>query len=131
MQSRFRYRFLHAGVSFALLACATLAHAQDGEVSLRSTVASMIVPLVLVIGAMILALVLVRRRFGIVSGDGPMRVRQILAVGPRERVVLLDVDDHTVIVGVTPSQVSRIALIARARDSKRDANIALSERRDA
>lgn len=91
----------------------------------------MIVPLVLVVGSMILALVFVRRRFGIVSGDGPMRVRQILAVGPRERVVLLDVDDHTVIVGVTSAQVSRIALIARARDSKRDANIAIAERRDA
>jgi flagellar protein FliO/FliZ len=131
MQSRIRYRFLHAGVSFALLACAAHAHAQEAEVSLRSTVASMIVPLVLVIGAMILALVLVRRRFGIVSADGPMRVRQILAVGPRERVVLLDVEDHTVIVGVTSTQVSRIALIARARDSKHDANILHPERRDA
>jgi flagellar biogenesis protein FliO len=127
MQSRFRYRFLHVGVSFALLASPLLARAQDPGTSLRSTVVSMIVPLVLVVGSMILALVFVRRRFGIVSGDGPMRVRQILAVGPRERIVLLDVDGDSVIVGVTSAQVSRIALIARARVSKRDANIAHPE----
>ena len=127
MQSRFRYRFLHAGVSFALLASPLVAHAQDAGTSLRSTLVSMIVPLVLVVGSMILALVFVRRRFGIVSADGPMRVRQILAVGPRERVVLLDVDGHSVILGVTSAQVSHIALIARARDSKGDANIAHAE----
>jgi len=128
MQSRFRYRFLHAGVSFALLASPLLAHAQqDPAASLRSTVVSMIVPLVLVVGSMILALVFVRRRFGIVSGDGPMRIRQILAVGPRERIVLLDVDGDSVIVGVTTAQVTRIALIARARDSKGDANIDVAE----
>lgn len=123
MQSRFRYRFLHVGVSFALLASPLLAHAQDSSTSLRSTLVSMIVPLVLVVGSMILALVFVRRRFGIVSADGPMRVRQILAVGPRERVVLLEVGEHTVILGVTSANVSHIALIARARDSKGDANI--------
>lgn len=123
MQSRFRYRFLHVGVSFALLAFPLLAHAQDGSTSLRSTLVSMIVPLVLVVGSMIVALVFVRRRFGIVSADGPMRVRQILAVGPRERVVLLEVGEHTVILGVTSANVSHIALIARARDSKCDANI--------
>ena len=127
MQSRFRYRFFYVGVSFALLASPLLARAQDPGTSLRSTVVSMIMPLVLVVGSMILALVFVRRRFGIVSGDGPMRVRQILAVGPRERIVLLDVDGDSVIVGVTSAQVSRIALIARARVSKRDANIAHPE----
>ena len=127
MQSRFRYRFFYVCVSFALLASPLLARAQDPGTSLRSTVVSMIVPLVLVVGSMILALVFVRRRFGIVSGDGPMRVRQILAVGPRERIVLLDVDGDSVIVGVTSAQVSRIALIARARVSKRDANIAHPE----
>lgn len=127
MQSRFRYRFLHAGVSFALLASPLLVHAQDTGTSLRSTLVSMIVPLVLVVGSMILALVFVRRRFGIVSSDGPMRVRQILAVGPRERVVLLEVGEHTVILGVTSANVSHIALIARARDSKGDANTAHPE----
>ena len=128
MQSRFRYRFLHAGISFALLVFPLLAHAQqEPAASLRSTMLSMIVPLVLVVGSMILALVFVRRRFGIVSGDGPMRIRQILAVGPRERIVLLDVDGDSVIVGVTTTQVTRIALIARARESKGDANIARRE----
>ncbi|HEY6544083.1 MAG TPA: flagellar biosynthetic protein FliO [Dokdonella sp.] len=128
MQSRFRYRFLHAGISFALLVFPLLAHAQqEPAASLRSTMLSMIVPLVLVVGSMIVALVFVRRRFGIVSGDGPMRIRQILAVGPRERIVLLDVDGDSVIVGVTTTQVTRIALIARARESKGDANIARRE----
>ena len=128
MQSQFRYRFFHAHVSLALFTMSTLVQAQETDVSLRSTVVSMIVPLVLVVGAMILALVLVRRRFGLVSHDGPMRVRQILAVGPRERVVMLDLDDHTVILGVTSAHVSQIAVLARTRESSRarDSNCSAS-----
>lgn len=80
---------------------------------MQSTLLSMIIPLVLVVGAMILALVVVRRRYGLVSNDGPLRVKQILAVGPRERVVLLEGDTHTIVIGVTSAQVSRIAVLPR------------------
>ncbi|WP_440222703.1 FliO/MopB family protein [Dokdonella sp. MW10] len=92
---------------------------------MQSTLLSMVVPLVLVVGTMILALVIVRRRYGLVSSDGPLRVKQILAVGPRERVVLLEGDSHTIVIGVTSAQVSRIAVLARdgspSRDEREDA----------
>jgi len=109
MQSSSRYRILHAKVTFASLAFSGTAFAEEQARSATSTLLSMLIPLVIVLGAMILALVLVRRRFGIVSNDGPMRVKQILAVGPRERMVLVDMGSHTMVVGVTSSRISRIA----------------------
>jgi flagellar biogenesis protein FliO len=115
MQSQFCYRFLHVNVSFALLLSSSLAAAQEAEPNVQATLVSMIVPLVLVVGAMILALVIVRRRFRLSSHDGPMQVRQILAVGPRERLVMIDIDEHTVIVGVSGSNVSQVALLPRVR----------------
>ncbi len=91
----------------------TPSFAQEANPSVSFSVISMLVPLVLVLAAMVGALILVRRRFGIASGDGPMRVRQVLAVGPRERVVMIDIDRHTVILGVTSANVSQIAVLDR------------------
>ncbi len=130
MQSLFRYRFLHAKVAFVVCALVSASsYAQNAEPtqvpSMQSTLLSMIVPLVLVVGAMILALVVVRRRYGLVSNDGPLRVKQILAVGPRERVVLLEGSAHTIVIGVTSAQVSRIAVLpregSRAQDERDEA----------
>lgn len=113
MQSQFRYRILYVYFSFIFILLTTPAFAQETAPSVQATLATMIVPLVLVIGAMILALIIVRRRFRLSSHDGPMKVRQILAVGPRERLVLLDIDNHTIIVGVSGTQVSQVALLPR------------------
>lgn len=113
MQSQFSYRILYVYFSFTFILIAPTAFAQETAPSVQATLATMIVPLVLVIGAMILALIIVRRRFRLSSHDGPMKVRQILAVGPRERLVLLDVDNHSIIVGVSGTHVSQVALLPR------------------
>lgn len=118
MQSQFCYRIIYANVSFMFALCAIPAFADEPALSVQATLVSMIVPLVLVVGAMLLALVIVRRRLRLGSNDGPMKVRQILAVGPRERLVMIDIDEHTVIVGVSGTQVSQVALLPRvARES--------------
>ena len=112
MRSHFSHSRLYLQLTVGLM-LSMPALAQEADPSVRVSVISMLVPLVLVLAAMVGALVLVRRRFGIASGDGPMRVRQILAVGPRERVVMIDIDQHTVILGVTSVNVSQIAVLDR------------------
>jgi flagellar protein FliO/FliZ len=120
MQSQFRYRIIYAYFSFMILLGATPALASEAMPSAQSTLIAMLVPLVLVTVAMVLALVLVRRRFRLNSNDGPMKVRQILAVGPRERVVMIDVDQHTLVIGVSATQVSQLALLSKVQSDAND-----------
>lgn len=64
------------------------------------------VPVLAVIFAM-LALWWLVRRYAVARGSsGPMRVTQALAVGPRERVVLVEAGDRHLVVGVTPAAVT-------------------------
>lgn len=65
---------------------------------------------VLVVVFGLLALWWVARRFAIAKGEsGPLRVTQALAVGPRERVVLVHAGRKRLLVGVTSAQVSLLA----------------------
>jgi len=66
--------------------------------------------------ATLAAFYLLRRRFGLATREGPLRVAQVIAVGPRERIVLLDLDDRQLLVGVTSAQITRLATLA-SRDA--------------
>ncbi|MCD9029454.1 flagellar biosynthetic protein FliO [Luteimonas sp. BDR2-5] len=50
---------------------------------------AIVLPLVFIIAGLLLVLRLLRRRYGLVGRDSPLTVLQILPVGPRERVVLV------------------------------------------
>ncbi|MCX7946447.1 MAG: flagellar biosynthetic protein FliO [Hydrogenophilus sp.] len=59
-------------------------------------------------GAIVLGAVLhwiKRIRPGIAGGDD-LKIVQVLAVGPRERIILLESQNHRFLVGVTPSTVT-------------------------
>lgn len=118
MQSRNdAYRKLHAAITVTLFCFPMKAFAQAEaavapvDVSVGGALVSMLVPLVLVVGAMLGALVLVRRRYGLTSSDGPMRIRQILSVGPRERVMLIEAEGQRLVIGVTGTTITRIATL--------------------
>lgn len=64
------------------------------------------VPVLAVVFAMLALWWLVRRYTVARGSSGPMRVTQALAVGPRERVVLVDAGDRHLVVGVTPAAVT-------------------------
>ena len=111
MQSRnAAYRKLHATITFALCCFPLKAFAQ-ADASVGGALVSMLVPLVLVVGAMLGALVLVRRRYGLTSSDGPMRIRQIVSVGPRERLMLVEAEGQRLVIGVTGTTITRIATL--------------------
>ena len=63
-------------------------------------------PVLAVVFAMLAFWWLVRRFAVARGGSGPMRVTQALAVGPRERVVLMDAGDKHLVLGVTPAAVT-------------------------
>ena len=79
--------------------------------SLSAELVSLILPLLLVVATLVAAFYLLRRRFGLATRDGPLRVVQVIAVGPRERIVLLDLDDRQMLVGVTSAQITRLATL--------------------
>jgi flagellar biosynthetic protein FliO len=71
---------------------------------------TLVVPLVLVLAAAAAATFFLRRWQGnIVRRDGPMQLVHVLSVGPRERLALVKVGERHLVVGITPSHVSRIA----------------------
>jgi flagellar biosynthetic protein FliO len=84
----------------------------EASPSLSAELVSLILPLLLVVGTLLAAFYLLRRRFGLATREGPLRVAQVIAVGPRERIVLLDLDDRQLLVGVTSAQITRIATLA-------------------
>ncbi|MFC4729892.1 flagellar biosynthetic protein FliO [Coralloluteibacterium thermophilus] len=71
---------------------------------------SILLPLSLIIAALIAFLLLARRRFKITGRDAPLSVLQVVPVGPRERVVLLQTRRGGVIaVGVSAHRVDLLA----------------------
>ena len=71
---------------------------------------AVVVPLALIIAALLLVLRLARRRYGLSGGDAPLSVVQVLAVGPRERVVVLRTRaGNALAVGVSAQSVNLIA----------------------
>jgi len=68
-----------------------------------------LVALGLVVAA-IFAVAWLMRRFqpGMVTGPVSMRILGALALGPRERLLLVDVAGTQVLLGVTPTQITRL-----------------------
>lgn len=82
----------------------TAAASDDGAVY------SLILSLVLILGAAAAATFLLRRWKGSIGRtNGPMQVVHIVPLGPRERLALVKVGERYLIVGVTPTSVTRIS----------------------
>lgn len=64
--------------------------------------------LALILGLFVAAAWLVRRLNGgrtLLGGSGPMRVVGTLALGPRERILLVEVADTWLVIGLAPGQM--------------------------
>lgn len=69
---------------------------------------SMLVVVVLLVLSGIASMWLIRRRVGF-SGTGPLKVVQTLHLGPRERIVLVEQEQATHLIGVTPTSITLLA----------------------
>ncbi|RUL79061.1 FliO/MopB family protein [Dyella choica] len=68
----------------------------------------LLVPLIAVAMG-ILAMLWWFKRGKALSGNGPLKVVQAVAVGTRERVVVLDAQGRRLVIGVTPGKIELLA----------------------
>ena len=80
----------------------------------------LLVPLIAVTLAM-LAMLWWLRRGRVLSGNGPLKVIQAVAVGARERVVVLDAQGRRLLIGVTPSKIELLAELHATETGAKDA----------
>jgi flagellar protein FliO/FliZ len=80
------------------------------EAAETGTLYPTVVSLVLVLGAAVAATVFLRRWKGSIGRhEGPMQLRHVIALGPRERLALVKVGSRFLVVGVTAAGISAVA----------------------
>jgi flagellar protein FliO/FliZ len=93
---------------------ATPSHAADSVASPAFGIAQMVLGLALVLGLIVLASWLLRRfGAGQTASGSLIRVITAASVGPRERVVLVEVQDTWLVLGVAPGRVSTLHQLPR------------------
>lgn len=106
------FRHVAAAQCLALAAYSFDAVAEDAAgaaPSLSGEWISLILPLLLVVVAGVAALWLIKRRYAGAGGNEALRIRSVLAVGPRERIVLLETEHQMLVVGVCPTSMNTLA----------------------
>jgi flagellar protein FliO/FliZ len=92
-----------------LLATSPSAWAADSAAG----VAGMLLSLVLILGLFVLAAWLAKRYMPQLGKQGPVRVVGSTMVGPRERVVVVEVEDTWLVLGVGAGQVRTLHTLPR------------------
>jgi flagellar protein FliO/FliZ len=88
---------------------ACLAAGGDDVVS-TAEILSLMVSLFLILGAAGAAAWFLRRWQGSLGRrEGPLRLEHIIAVGPRERLAMVRAGTRYLVVGITPTAITRIA----------------------
>lgn len=76
-------------------------------------VGQMLFGLAVVLGILAASVWLLKRLSNPLRGNGLLRILGVTAVGPRERVVLLEAGDKILMLGVTPNNVRTLHVFAR------------------
>lgn len=94
-----------------IAAPATVAAGSTGPASLAtaSTLGGMLLSLFVVIGIILICAWLLRRMTGLGhAGNDLLRVRATLAVGMKERLLLVEAGGETLLLGVSPAGIRRL-----------------------
>ncbi|MFK7888051.1 MAG: FliO/MopB family protein [Gammaproteobacteria bacterium] len=97
-------------VAVLTLALAPAAFAQ-ASAGLGGQFLAVLLPLMVVLGALLAALVWLNKGRGLYRNTGPLKLLQVLAVSSRERVVVLDAGKRIMVVGVASGRVSLLSMI--------------------
>lgn len=101
--------FSRAGASALLLSTATqAAEARTPSIDSGITMTVMLSLLLVVSVIVLLAWLLRRAGIGSVVGGHTIRVLAAASVGTRERVLLVDVNGHQLLLGVTPNNINTL-----------------------
>ena len=70
----------------------------------------MLLSLALIVGVLVLGAFLLRRLNGgrAFGNTGPMRVVGGIMISPRERIVLVEIEDTWIVVGIVPGQIKTL-----------------------
>ncbi|MDD3328129.1 MAG: flagellar biosynthetic protein FliO [Zoogloea sp.] len=96
-------------ITAGLLLATRSAVAAEGSLDAAGSLVQMLLGLAVVIGLLYASLhVLKRLGAGTGNAAGLLKVRGATAVGPRERVVLVDVAGKVLVLGVTPGRITAL-----------------------
>jgi flagellar protein FliO/FliZ len=88
------------------------------EPAANSALFSLIAPLLLIAGAVVVSGLLLKRWRGTFGrSTGPLHLVHVIALGPRERLALVKVGARYLVLGVTPTTISRVAELNDIQDA--------------
>jgi flagellar protein FliO/FliZ len=80
-----------------------------------SLTATLLVPMILILGAAVAATWFLRRWKGSLGRrDGPLQLLHVISLGPRERMALVKIGSRYLVVGITPTSVNALAQMSDA-----------------
>lgn len=91
-----------------------------------ASLVGLVLPLLTVVFALAALWWVMRRQGGRSAAAGPARIVQIMAVGPRERILIVDHDTQRLMLGVTPTAISLLAHLEPKDAAKNPANASAS-----
>jgi len=113
-------------VPLVLLSCSACAAADADPSPLGAPLISLIVPLLAVVFALAALWWMWHRYSGKSATSGPLRIVQVIAVGPRERVLVVDHDTQRFMLGVTQTSITLIADLGSKNAAKLSSNASAS-----
>lgn len=96
-------------VMLLLLCPLGVARAADADAGDGAGLIALVVPLIAVVAGLGALWWMSRRYSARGGGAGPLRIVQVLGVGPRERVIVVEHDSRRFLLGVTQSTISLLA----------------------
>lgn len=109
-----------------MLSWSAVALAQPAEQAPDASLLGLVLPLLVVVFALAALWWVMRRQGGRGSAAGPARIVQVMAVGPRERILIVDHDTQRLMLGVTPTAISLLAHLEPKDAAKNPANASAS-----
>ncbi len=95
--------------------------ASDTSSSDTGPVWSLVVALILVAGAAAAATWILRHWKGSIGRrEGPLQLVHVIALGPRERLALVKIGGRYLVVGITPTSISRVAQLSDITDAMKE-----------
>lgn len=108
----FRARLCSAAAWLALAPMASALAAEQGQIDAAGNLTRLALGMLAVV-VLIFGLAWAVRRFSLLNGfqrdgDNPIRSLAQLSVGPKERVVLIEVEGRRLLIGVAPGRITRL-----------------------
>ena len=107
---------------FAIISLIALPAAVQAAQTATSSIWPMLLSMVLILGGFVAVAWLVRRYLPGVGKQGVVKVVGATMVGPRERVVVVEVDDTWLLLGVGAGQVRLLDKRAKPESALREEN---------